>query len=227
MIMLSKHFETAVNDCLFLLEKSYPQKAILKMVGDRYQLSGQERSMLFRGIFPIEQCTARQQERVTSLTAGSKLHIDGYNVIRTVGSYLNGKPVFIAMDGFLRDAAEMHRSILKRQVSEKSLNMLMQFLSENAVKHVSIYLDEPVSKSGELSAYINRLLSENEIQGKAKTLRSPDYHLKLVTSGLICTADSAVIDECRVKVFDLAKAVLALKYSANFISLGTSYFIKH
>ena len=49
-VEISIDFKQAVIDYLYLLEKLYPHKAILKIIGDRYRLSKTQRSILFRGI---------------------------------------------------------------------------------------------------------------------------------------------------------------------------------
>ncbi len=48
--MFTEKFKDAVRDYRFLLDRSYPQKASIKLVGDRNQLTGQERSLLYRGV---------------------------------------------------------------------------------------------------------------------------------------------------------------------------------
>ncbi len=218
MFSLSRNFEKAVADYLYLLEKGYPQKSILKIVGDRYQLVSTERSMLYRGLVTKAERDVRKPKKLKKLPAGSKLTIDGYNVIRTIGSYLLGKPVFIAMDGFLRDAAEMHRSTLKKKTLDRTLEMLFNYLHSVAPQNVIIYLDEPVSKSGELASRLNELLGQYGLKGNALTARSPDHHLKAISHGLICTADSAVIDLCNTKVFDMAKAILDSAFHPEYIT---------
>ncbi len=100
MIELSKTFSEAASDYLFLLEKQYPKKSILKLVGDKYQLTGEERSVLFRGIHQPELCELRKNKLVTTLESSKPLFVDGYNVIRTIGSYLLGKTVFYSTDEF-------------------------------------------------------------------------------------------------------------------------------
>ena len=218
MFSLSPNFEKAVADYLYLLEKGYPQKSILKIVGDRYQLVSTERSMLYRGVVTEADRNRRKLKKLAALPSGTTLTIDGYNVIRTTGSYLLGKPVFVAMDGFLRDAAEMHRSTLKKKILERTLELLMNYLSSVSPRKVAIYLDEPVSKSGELASRINELLEQNGLKGEALTVHSPDHHLKAVSKGVICTADSAVIDVSKTKVFDLARAILDLTFHTDFVT---------
>ena len=216
---LSDLFQEAVTDYLYLIERNYSQKQVLKLVGDKYQLTGEERSVLFRGVVRSADCISRKKKQLSKVPDGSTLIIDGYNVIRTIGTYLLGRLLFVSMDGFLRDASEMHRSTLKSSILDKCLDLLFDFFVKHDPREVKIYLDEPVSKSGELASGMNKLLKKYGLHGEALTVPSPDYELKQVNSGIVCTADSAIIDNCKVPVFDLAYAILKDIYSPEFISL--------
>jgi len=218
MLKHSLQFIEAAKDYLYLLERKYAQKSALKMVGDKYQLIGKERSMLYRGVVPAQKSILRQSKMVNNIHDGVHLQIDGYNVIRTIGSYLLGKPVFIAMDGLLRDASEMHRSTLQKKILNKTIDLVINYLLNVKPSQTMIYLDEPVSKSGELAARLNEELKKNSLIGNAVTVHSPDYHLKEVCEGIICTADSAIIDHCHTKVFDLARKILDLNYQPDYIN---------
>jgi hypothetical protein len=219
MFTVSENFGKAVPDYLYLQERQYPQKSSLKLVGDKFQLSRTERSMLYRGVVTSCQKKLRENKIIDQLPESPVLHVDGYNVIRTIGSYLLGKVVFISMDGILRDASEMHRSTLRKQILDRTLQLLIDYLKEIKPVKINIYLDEPVSKSGELAKQLNQLLNNNRLTGKAITTHSPDYHLKQADSGIICTADSAVIENCSLNIFDLPQAILSLHFNPDFINL--------
>ena len=104
-MILTENFKNAIYDYIYFLEKEYPQKAILKLIGDRYLLSGIQRTMLYRGITTKENSLKRTSKLITeNLLSNQILHIDGYNVLITIGSYLNGNTVFVSNDNFLRDA---------------------------------------------------------------------------------------------------------------------------
>ncbi len=214
---LSEQFNMALAEYLFLLERKYSQTSILKLVSDRHQLSGEERSMLLRGIHPKSYCVHRKSKSIKKLPVDCEIFIDGYNVIRTLGSYFLGKSLFISMDGFLRDASEMHRKTLPIEIRNRCLDLIINHLIIIQPKTVLIYLDSPISKSGELASIINKQIVETGLNGEAITVHSPDHHLKIVTKGIICTADSSIIDKGLVKVFDLAFAILTNNYQPDFI----------
>ncbi len=215
---LSEQFNQALAEYLFLREREYSQTSILKLVSDHHQLSGEERSMLLRGIHPKSDYDHRKSKSINELPDDCQIFIDGYNVIRTIGSYFLGKTLFISMDGFLRDASEMHRKILPTDIRNRCLDLIINYLKVKQPKTVLIYLDSPVSKSGELAALINKQIVETGLKGEATTVHSPDHHLKKVNKGIICTADSSIIDNGLVKVFDLAFAILTTNYQPDFIN---------
>ena len=120
----------SVCDYRYLLEHEYPQKSILKLVGDRYALPSHERVMLYRGLAGKQQVKVRQQKFISDIPAHAEVTLDGFNVCRTLGSYLNGNPVFVGQDGYLRDVSELHRKKLKWEVLERSVTLILGFLRE-------------------------------------------------------------------------------------------------
>ena len=218
--MLRQEFKYAVRDYLFLLEKNYPQKGIIKLIGDRYSLSGLERTMLYRGITTRENCLARKKKLalVKELKKAS-LYIDGYNVMITIGSYLNGNTVYISNDHLLRDASEMHGKIFRKVLMNRILKLLLDDLIYLQLSNAIIYFDRPVSRSGDLAARITNKMLEMKITGHAKTAESPDHILKQCTKGFIATSDSTIIDKCRLKTFDLARHVITRNFQPSYFDL--------
>lgn len=216
--MLNSDFTTAIHDYLFLLENHYSQKSIIKLIGDRYQLSGIERSILYRGIVTSSKARSRKKKLWIKSIRNQKLHIDGYNVLYTIGSYLNGNLVFLSNDGVLRDASEIHGKILRTVLIDRSIKLIIDFCKLKRVDEVNFYLDTPMSKSAILSKKIYKLIHECGFNGSSKTIDSPDFFLKNLDSGICCTSDSVIIDKVSVPVFDLAKHVLQYYFSPSFKS---------
>lgn len=215
---LSDGFFQAVCDYRYLLECDYPQKSMLKLVGDRYALPSHERVMLYRGLAKKQQVKTRQKKLTQKIPAHAEVTLDGFNVCRTVGSYLNGNPVFVGMDGYLRDVSELHRKKLKWEVLERSMTLILEFLREIDVSLVHFYFDTPISHSGKMCVMARQKLEEMNIAGDAETVFSPDYELINAEKGFICTADSNIIENTKVKVFDLAHQLLLNKFSAQVFS---------
>jgi len=221
---LSKNFNNAARDYFYLLEKEYPQKATLKLIGDKYKLTGLERSVLQRGIIKKEIAGKRKKKLLKDIDIkGMTIIIDCYNILITICSYLNGKFLYISNDGFLRDAAESHGKIKKPETIIRALILMFKYLSENKVKKIEIYLDSPVSYSKELSKKISLLFIEYNIAGNNYVVKSADYHLIQSREGICSTSDSIIIDH-KNKVFDLSYYILKRNFNPDFILLDN--FIK-
>ena len=217
---LSSNFKKAANDYYYLLGKSYPKKATLKLISDKYRLSCLERSVMLRGIVGKKTANERKKKILLEENIINKiLLIDCYNVLITVNSYLNGKFLYIANDGFLRDAAETHGKLSKSDLIEKALILLFKYINTIKVKEVNIYIDSPVSYSKEFSNKISKLFNEYKINGKNFVVKSADYYLINSSDGICSTSDSTIIDN-RDEVFDLAFYILKYHFNPDFIFIN-------
>ena len=94
MKVLHKKIGLAVQDLLYLLEREYPKKPAIELVGNRYRLSSEERMILFRGVFIRSTCENRTRKRSRSHGFTPQCCvIDCYNVFITIESYLSGRLV--------------------------------------------------------------------------------------------------------------------------------------
>lgn len=220
MKILSEKFSIAALDYLYLLNRNYPQKALIKLIGDRYQLSGTERSMLYRGICSTLQTTSRSKRLIEPKALKSQwISIDAYNVLISIGSYLNGNMVFISSDHLLRDASEIHGKAFRTGLLQRALNLTFSYLTHCEPSGLNFFIDSPVSHSGKLCVQINQLIAESNLQGSAQTHPSPDYLLKNLHNGIIATSDSTIIDNSSLPVFDLARYVLEYHFEPVFPDL--------
>ena len=214
----SDGFFRAVCDYRYLLERDYSQKAMLKLVGDRYQLASFERVMLYRGLAKNEDVILRRKKTMHRFPSHAEVFVDGFNVCRTVGSYLNGNPVFVGLDGFLRDVSELHRKKLKWEILEKSVELTLDYLKGKEVSFVRFYFDTPISHSGKMCEMVRQKMKAAGLAGEAFTDFSPDHKLAEQAQGIVCTADSNIIDCTRTVVFDLPQHLLQEKFSARIFS---------
>ncbi len=100
----------AALEYLWLLSQAYPQKASLKLVGDKFSLTGELRQVLYRGVAATITAQSRKN-KIGTVSKGDLVLIDTYNVLFTVNNYLLGKHLFLCNDGMLRDAGEMRGRI--------------------------------------------------------------------------------------------------------------------
>ncbi len=219
-MITSKSFHLAVRDYVFLLENNYPQKSILKLVGDRYSLSGTERTVLYRGIHIQNNNIKRISKRISCREVkGLDLHIDTFNVLLTVVSYLRGNFVFTSTDGYLRDASEFHGKNIKKDLLTRAIQIFAEFLDTLFAKTNHFIIDTPHSQSQYISKKINAIVSKLDIHFDIIEAESADKHLKKAAYGILCTSDSILIDNADIPILDVAKQCLEHHFHPDFEDL--------
>jgi len=208
-------FPEALRDYRYLKERAFPDKAALKLVGDRWRLSGLERNCLFRAVFAQADCRARRAKLLEPReAAGRALGVDWYNVLITVESYLKGYPVFLADDGLLRDSSGVHGSYRPGRVTAAAVDRILESLGELAPARLELHLDSPISFSGDMAEALRRRLTPG-LPCEVSVSPSAASPLKSFP-GVVATADSSIIDRETVReVLDLARFVLEKAYGAR------------
>ncbi len=219
--MITNAFKNALTDYYYLLNKNYPEKETLKLVGDRFRLTGVQRTVLFRGITSKKNASNRKSKRIPiEDLKGKALFIDGYNVLFTVMNYLLGKMVFIGNDGILRDSGGAYGKIEKEEIFYKAAGTLMDFLQQRNIENITIYLDEPVSNSQSHVIQLKKM-QEEKIKGEVRLLHSVDNRLKQIKGGVIATSDSQIIHHTPGKIIDLARSTLETTYGITILDLAS------
>lgn len=200
----------AVRDYRLFLERGYPESTMKKVVGDRHRLSGEERTVLFRGVSTAEKDRRREAKRLPpEFIRGDRLLVDFYNVAFTLLNYRLGRVLFRSTDGFLRDAGAVHGRLGPEERLSWILEPLLKTLSTHKPRELIFYLDSPVSHSGAHAKELERRGSTYGVELQAHLVSSADYPLKHEEEGLVATGDSAVIDATLAGVVDLSALVLA------------------
>ncbi len=213
--MSTNRFESSYLDFIYLKERGFPEKASLKLVGDRYRLTRIGRNCLFRGA--IVESSARERMRKlmdAGEVRGKPLGIDWYNVLITVESHLKGTVLFIADDEVLRDSSATHGSFRPSEATEKARQRILESLLELQPSRLDVFIDSPIAFSAVMAGELRQSLSKPPFPPSEVALeRSADYPLKIYT-GLVASSDSVVLDAAG-KVFDLARFVLERHYGFN------------
>lgn len=205
MLDLNKNFKNSITDLIGLLDKNYPKNATIELVGNRYSLNHDERMILYRGVFDTPGAGRRRDKRVDlSREKIEKLIIDGYNVLITLESYLRGKTVFRSMDGYIRDISGLYGNHTFSECTGRCIELLIGFIKtgtagkKNVPFGVSIYLDSPVSRSGELADYLRKCLENENIEAKVSVIKNPDSAVieesSCFSSSAAATSDTVIID---------------------------------
>lgn len=216
------NFQDAIEDYRFLKNRGYPDKASLKLVGDRYRLTTIQRNCLFRGIIAGKACQSRKSKLIPpAALAGSSLGVDWYNILITVESYLKGYPVFLSDDGILRDAAGVHASYRPGKATSPAVEAILKGITELKLKSLYLYLDSPISFSGKMASDLReRIISLLTIPFEVAALPSADFSLKSFT-GIVASSDSAIMDKENLpEIFDLARYVLERSFRFQAITLA-------
>jgi hypothetical protein len=206
-------FESAYNDYKYLKNRGFPEKASLKLIGDKYRLTRMGRNSLFRGVMDDETAVARKHKSASvDMVRGAELGIDWYNVLITVESYLRGSILFLSDDGVLRDSSAIHGNYRKSAVTAKALPEIVRTLSDLAPLRIDIFLDSPIAFSGQMAEEIRtELARKGGPPFSVELAQSADYPLKSY-KGIVASSDSVVLDSASL-VFDLPRHVLESSFS--------------
>jgi len=216
--MFREELISAIRDYRWLLDKHYPQRSSINIVGNRYKLTGAERSILYRGVGDSVSAKLRAG-KLTSVLSAEIIAVDCYNVLFTLMNYLMGKPVYISDDGFVRDAGEGRGRINNKKIFDKALHLLKEFILDNPEKEYYLLLDAPISNSAKLAIELYEFLKSSGIKGIAEALKSPDYVLQNFNNVVLCSGDSVIIDRTKCKVFDLPGHILKKSFRTKFDSI--------
>ncbi len=196
----------AVADMRYLLSQGYEKNQVLTWVGNKYQLSKDQRQLLNRSICAPETAKKRQKKKQGLWRLrGSILGIDGHNVLITVESALKNRILLLADDGFIRDIAGVSASYRPSKTTYKALKVILTLLSLYKPTQIDWYYDAPLSRSGELAATTRKFLKACGLKGKAEAVPVPERFLSAYP--LVATSDGALIDICS-EVIDLAGEVI-------------------
>jgi hypothetical protein len=215
----SGSFHDAVTDFRYLRERGFPEKAALKMVGDRYRLTRLGRNCLFRGVILRAKAQARMAKLVTAeRVEGASLGMDWYNVLITVESHLRGTPLFIAEDGLVRDSAAAHGSYRGDHLTARAVGEIVSALAALRPRRVDVFLDSPIAHSGLMAEDLRgRLAAVPGLLHEVSLAHTADYPLKSY-AGIVATSDSVILDAAP-GIFDLARHVLETAFRVTPPSL--------
>ena len=214
----TRSFIEAANDYFFLLNRKYPEKAGLKLVGDRHRLSGNQRNCLYRGITSEVKARQRKSKLIQDIK-NQVIHIDGYNVIFTIMNYLLGKTLFIANDGLLRDSGESYGQIEKNKIFSRASELTLRYLSDKRPGHLTIYLDTTVKNCNNHLSMLQEVLLAHHQSGEVQLHKNADTVLRNVHEGIIATSDSEIIDAVSLRVADVARQTLEMTFNIQVLDL--------
>lgn len=196
-----------VEDIRYLLNRGYPKSGVITFVCDHYQLDAQIRYMLKRVIFSRIIAESRRSKTIKcEEMKGEEVLIDGYNILIGVESAIQGEPVYLCDDGFIRDNKGVFRNYRCSQKTEKALDSILEVLFLWRPARIEVLFDSQISKSGELARWMDKKIKKAQINGTARTSKHVDFDLKQCMK-LVATADGSIIDELE-KVVNVQECIL-------------------
>jgi len=204
----SKNLQKASEDFRYLLNRAYSRKAALELVGNRYQLTSDQRHLLHRGVFSDTDSKGRQKKKISpNQIRGYDLVIDGHNVLITIEAGLSCRPLVLGDDGFLRDISGLSGNFQKTARTAEALQLLLDLLKRVKPRQTLFLFDSPISRSGELALEVRVRMQKENLPGDAMAVRVPEKIL-IGFPGRVATSDTAIIDRSHT-VVDLAGYVLS------------------
>ena len=198
---------SAVGELSWLLDRGYPKKAALKLVGDRHALRDRQRMAVQRCAASDADRSARCARAVTEhCLAGETIAVDGYNVLLTVEAALSGGVLLVGRDGVVRDLTSMSKHYRRMRSTLPALEAIAAFTAGASCRDLLWLFDRPISNSGRLKRTIDELASARRWPWQVELVASPDRDL-IASPAIVATADSGVLDRCG-RWFNLARAVV-------------------
>lgn len=216
--ILSSDFISAACDYYWLQEKEYPQRLIYKIVCDRYKLDTIQRVIVYRGIFPSREAEKRKLKYLASLNE-INLSVDVSNVLFKIANYLYGRPVFLCNDSLLRDAGDAFDKEFSTEIVQRSLNMIVEFLSALTLISVKFLIDTPVDGMQAIHNQLEGSLTLFKYPAAIRNVYPADHFLTGPEPHVIATADSEVIDKLSYPFFDLARYILDKHFHPEYLSM--------
>jgi len=199
--------QQASKDFRYLLNRGYPRKISLELVGNRYGLTFDERHLLHRGIFSDADSELRRKKIISIKTIqGKDLAIDGHNVIITLEAGLSGRPLVLADDGFIRDISGLSGSFKKTKTTEEAIQLIINLLRKTKPRQTLFLFDAPISNSGKLAQEVRSKLRRENLPGDAMAVKVPEKIL-IGFPGVNATSDTAIIDQSK-EVVDIAGGII-------------------
>ena len=188
--------KTASRHICYLLDEGYDLKQAAVFVGNHFLLSERQRLAIMRSVASGEQLNERRKKKaeLTDLS-GREVWIDGFNTIITLEVLLSDSPLFICMDGTIRDLAALRGSYRMIPQTADAVRKMLCLRREADVSKANILLDEPVSNSGRLKALIAEI-AEDGYPSDLDIQILRDVDRALYGKEYVITSDSVILDHC-------------------------------
>lgn len=172
----------AVADLSWLLSNGYAQTASLKLVGDKFSLTDRQRKAIHAASADTQSLELRKNNEISIdiednsnfKNLNSTLIVDGYNLLITTECALSNAPLFIGLDGCMRDIASIHSTYRKVEETLPALELIGKVIEELKIKETIWVLDAPISNSGRLKKMMEELAEQKKWNWKITLEKNAD-----------------------------------------------------
>lgn len=186
----------ASEDAHYLLNRGYKVKTATMFVQQHYMLSEPQRLAIARSVASDKDIELRKSKELSkSDCKGKEVYIDGFNAIIPMESLLSNSPLFVCMDGAIRDMANLKGSYSIIDKTEGAIRLVLEQLDKLGVAKAHIYLDKPISNSGRLKTLIRELSAEFRVEVDIELLNAVDK--ELYNKPCVISGDCIILDECK------------------------------
>ncbi len=209
----------AHEEIKWLLDRDYKLESIMNFVGGRYQFSTRQRDALKRGTCSAKNEILRKSKELNINEIKDEiLNIDGFNLIISLEVALSGGTLIVGDDGLIRDLAGLRGTYKLIDKTDIAIEYIFKFLESKEVKVINIYLDSPVSNSGNLKIRIIEHSNKYKIIANVILVNNADVVLEKLDN--VVTSDSTILDKCNSYI-NLSKSIInEYIHKANLISLS-------
>lgn len=196
----------AHEEIKWLLDRDYKLEPIINFVGSRYQFSIRQRDSLKRATCSTKNEILRKSKELNiDSIVGKTINIDGFNLIINLEVALSGGTLIVGNDGVLRDLAGLRGSYRLIDKTDIALDYIFKFLKFVYVESVNIYLDSPVSNSGNLKVKILEYAEKYNLKTNVELVNNADVILEKLSN--VVTSDATILDKC-TSYFNLSKTII-------------------
>ena len=196
----------AQGEIRYLIDRDYKMPSVITFVGDRYQFSIRQRDALKRATCTSDKCLYRKN-KVLSIDKikDGPIYIDGFNLIITIEVALSKGTLIFCDDDNIRDIAGLRGTYKIIDKTDAALDIIGKFLEDVISKDVVIYLDSPVSNSGNLKSKIMNYAKNWNFNTYVELVNNSDVILEKLDR--VVSSDSVIIDKC-ISYFNLNKSII-------------------
>lgn len=205
----------ALVDYKYLLNRGYPQKPSLDFVTSRYGLSNVERVLLLRCIHSDLDVTEISRKMIPESEVGNyELVIDGFNVLITLASVIEGDYVYLCDDGIVRDLRSSKFKDVSIEILKEALNKLVKYVNFLGPRQTIIVLDKNVSRSGELRNSIK------DVFNNAKVVLASKADIAVISTDALTSSSDFVILKKVSRIFDIAGYIIMNEFKDRMIDIN-------